>query len=1079
MMELMTEADGRVDLWSTRCFRFNRAEQEEQQKLRNLMRESKTSLGAYLAELGTSKAAGPFTREDLAALQKIVGGKSPNHENARRRLRMMANVIWHANRLYQAGIPSPPLNDREVPNPYAESPTAHKECDAWLQAEKKWIRHLTPNLSGDDHADAVRNVPVALFVLSAALHGGILNVDMVVALVATLQSPNQTFACSQERAYVDLTLAWKGKPSQEQRRWYISAKLRCLITRISENSLRGIAQQGQGSTPEGSRRKLAKAICAELREGLRTHMPSAPRPRSLQQLFGSIHIMLQSELPGCFADYCTREVTSRSLALSSLARIYGEPSLCAATEPGSSDRSLLEGESTDYAEAYAKPLPRRHEAPWIAELRRILAQEDRSQIRRELRRVMATLSSERSQQSLICRFALSLMEGETSYGSHLHPSSVRCCTLTIVRHLLPALEDKDPAVLDATTRETYYLEVLEQAANRSTSPTRMIRTVGWALREFQRFLVATCGATPIDEAAVCSLPGGLLPVDARVVSLEDMYAAVGYAAKEPGLGSARLRHAVQVQMILGFFAGLRRMEGLGLRICDCPGGMLFPIFVRNWKDRRLKTPNAIRWIPMGLFAPKYFVEIVRSWVFSQMAEQDGSATHAKLFSRLSDDMVIPIIHKALRAVTGDDTLHFHVLRHSFGTWTFLRLALTDLEAVPVLFPHLPETMIWLRESHTFRRELYGNATVTNDHAWATADLLGHGSPAVSFRHYIHCLDILLPCLIERHPVLGNTRFRDLVVASGLPENTAYDRLRGLERKISSGKSGEPTRSEESARAPGELCRNGFEPIIVPDREREILIGNQFAQSIFMERLGRVKQIPPAEVPAKHDRSWMELTEACLEGCLERAEQASSVADYLQMPVGTIDGILSRLRRVNAFLGPVATGRTGLHLGSVVLADGTTMHFPVCPRGLAAKEFVHRTGAMVKAALRLDSVRVSRALRLCLEAMQAVPGLVVFTEPNRGRMSDYLWLCKRLGVRRSNIVFELVGGAAGIGKPSAKLPRTWGLSRRDHVRNRPIPPHSHEDSLRLLVRTLHPPKTLNVELAAFRYVLIMAILRFAE
>jgi len=61
-----------------------------------------------------------------------------------------------------------------------------------------------------------------------------------------------------------------------------------------------------------------------------------------------------------------------------------------------------------------------------------------------------------------------------------------------------------------------------------------------------------------------------------------------------------------------------------------------------------------------------------------------------------------------------------------------------------MFPHLPKTTQWLRRSNRFRRALYGNAQVSNNHAWAGGNAHGAFHAQVSFASYCHTLDILLP-----------------------------------------------------------------------------------------------------------------------------------------------------------------------------------------------------------------------------------------------------------------------------------------------------------------------------------------------
>ena len=56
-----------------------------------------------------------------------------------------------------------------------------------------------------------------------------------------------------------------------------------------------------------------------------------------------------------------------------------------------------------------------------------------------------------------------------------------------------------------------------------------------------------------------------------------------------------------------------------------------------------------------------------------------------VIAQLSVQKLIEALHEALRRATGDRTMHYHHLRHSFATWTFLRLMLSDLTKIPIYF----------------------------------------------------------------------------------------------------------------------------------------------------------------------------------------------------------------------------------------------------------------------------------------------------------------------------------------------------------------------------------------------------------
>jgi integrase len=348
-------------------------------------------------------------------------------------------------------------------------------------------------------------------------------------------------------------------------------------------------------------------------------------------------------------------------------------------------------------------------------------------------------------------FARRLIRHGSSSGNTLKPNSAKCCVLTVARRLGSLLEERDPAILAPETLEDLYVRAIDDAAKDSENPRRLQATVAWTMREFHRHLVRDRAAKPLNEADVFRVPRGFLTVDATMVSVEDVYSTLDYLCYEPHPSwSDRNREIARMQTLLGFFAGLRTMEGLGASRRDFPGGAHLPFLVLPSEERSLKTANARRMIPVSIFMEPFndLAEHAGKWV-QQISELNNDDRSSRLFGEASDDVIIPMIGEALRAVTGNDRVRYYTLRHSFASWTLTRLLLSQFPDVPDLFPHLPLTTRWLQDSKQFRSRLYGNDCVDNDHAWAVATLMGHSSPSVSFASYCHTLDILLPQFLQR------------------------------------------------------------------------------------------------------------------------------------------------------------------------------------------------------------------------------------------------------------------------------------------------------------------------------------------
>jgi hypothetical protein len=109
------------------------------------------------------------------------------------------------------------------------------------------------------------------------------------------------------------------------------------------------------------------------------------------------------------------------------------------------------------------------------------------------------------------------------------------------------------------------------------------------------------------------------------------------------------------------------------------------------------------------------------------------------------DTLFRRLHPIMRDVTGDATLRFHHLRHSFASWCFLRLMASDLHGGMSMFRQEEATRQALEHSLSLRQALYGNTRLTRRHVWAVSSLLGHSGPDISLEHYIHFADL---CLAE-------------------------------------------------------------------------------------------------------------------------------------------------------------------------------------------------------------------------------------------------------------------------------------------------------------------------------------------
>jgi len=768
---------------------------------------------------------------------------------------------------------------------YSDLSLAHRSVEAWLKAQALWLTDLRKTAKSEKG----RNVPFELLLFSAVLHGGILNADLAFALYAAVLEPLKHVKHSTTRGYVDLPVAWHGRTDREIRRWYPDDALVCLIARVVECD----------PLPAGAdyldQKKVfcdrsARRLKAELH---RWGVAAELLPHSIVDMFQRIVLVLRSEMPTVMVNYATREIDVRSLLPPSIGQIYGDEgfqsiSLEFLEELGDVDTENTEGYEGNDLEGELEPY-------WLPAIRACLCGADLAGLKA---RFFELNPPDSMVAQRIIGFAKALIAHGSSSNHTLKPNSIKCFVLTVARRLGPQLCEKDPAAVPAETMEDHYVNAIDQAAADSDNPFRLQSTVAWALREFYRYLRREGMAEPLNDMDVFKVPRGFLPVDATIVSIDDIAKALEYLRFEPNpKWSDRNREIARVTVLCGFFAGLRTMEGLGALRKDFPGGPLLPFRVLASDTRGLKTINATRMILMSIFMAPFqdFQKIALAWAQSG-AQSDP---HASLFDGASDDLIICMVNEALRAVTGNDRVRYYNLRHSFACWTITRLLLSDLPYIPDLFPHLPMTSIWLEHSQNFRRSLYGNDRVSNDHAWALSTLLGHSRPTVSLVNYCHTLDILLPEFLRISPVLQSSlSLRERLRLSGVDsESGAYVKLPAR----NGGTRNESATAGVSDELSGQDLSDPLEINLEREQEYAVLYREEertYALTLMQDRHPELLA-PRPKLASQRSLPWLDQTWGILSMASPRQEDFGEFVQYLGLTEEEAASIVDRATNICA------------------------------------------------------------------------------------------------------------------------------------------------------------------------------------
>lgn len=583
---------------------------------------------------------------------------------------------------------------------------------------------------------------VGILFLSAAYFGGLVDIPQLRALtLLELSRVRDIFGVPEAR----LRLSIRGQDDAEQRQWIPDPTTLALLSRCAPDltALRSELIK-KGAMLECIQQALSRA-----------GMPFQMQPGSLTQLLELLRIQVQSFLPQLLVSYIRR---SGFL-----------------THPVKAECWLLIHRHSTQHEIEGRRSKKKHrhrrgeaEGPeWL----RVLCRKIRKRQLSPVENVAPCINLE----DLINNWAAFLLHRRSYYNSELQPKTVANYVRDVGRGLVDMLAVDSIHEVSPDALDELYEQMLE------SQPTPSIkRNLAKALLEFHGFLQKAFSYPPISPYAVLSLGKTTQAVDARIIT-EDQYRqvmhdlAVGPLAQR----SPRLATIAQVMLIFGFRLGLRKNEELKLlrrdlqlpaipseravavrkRHPDLP--LLSPerlhalelplnLHIRPHYNRTLKNRNATRTLPLRVLLEPDELVLIENLALQRDEEEARSAYSDYLFCIpemktlwVSESILLPAIHDALRRVTCDGELHYHHLRHSCATWLTMKLATSAwgvTERVALLFSEHPRTLTWLTDSARLERAFFhSKKSATRKVIHITSAILGHSSPKISLLHYVHCM----------------------------------------------------------------------------------------------------------------------------------------------------------------------------------------------------------------------------------------------------------------------------------------------------------------------------------------------------
>jgi integrase len=455
--------------------------------------------------------------------------------------------------------------------------------------------------------------------------------------------------------------------------------------------------------------------------------------------------------------------------------------------------------------------------------------------------------------------------------------------------LLAMLGDDDVRQLNIHELEDIYAELMSDP-----DPLVPRSALANGIREFHAYLHRHYRKPFItNESEVFGERLSLKPVDASIITFDEYAKAQKLLDKTRG--NKRDIMASKIVLALGFKLGMRRMEIFGLLLSDLQLLSRPTCLVQKNPRRRIKTNSSRRVLPLRAFLDKAELSLLTEWIqtYRTQSASPGEAVEddPHFFLGFTGDpdqfwtkKITAMAIDAMRKVTQDEQLYLHHLRHSFASWTYLRLRAPDFPNIHKHFEECPATVAALRTGRRLRVLLYNrDPGVSRTYAYAVARLLGHSSPMSSFGYYIHTSDLIIGAIAAREAARLPVGIK--LAASGLQKSAAYENLQqSMDRLLAASRTKYMPAGARSSK------------VAAPARSR-----------------GR-----PSLAPAHETSAWMslDLIQQVLVSAITDRDPVNAIASALELDADLINAILER------------AATYGTRIGINISSDGILSEIPL-------------------------------------------------------------------------------------------------------------------------------------------------------
>ena len=338
------------------------------------------------------------------------------------------------------------------------------------------------------------------------------------------------------------------------------------------------------------------------------------------------------------------------------------------------------------------------------------------------------------------------------------PSTVYGMLTTIGRRLEESLMGLDPvAIGEAIVYGELYNTILDQATSR-----QLRRKIGVALYSFHEYLRREHDVIELD-AEVFDLTGSVKSqADARIITEVELN-QVDERLDSSANNDEGLQRSLKAVLHLGFYCGMRRGEVAQLRVGDINGRHELSIFIRPWKNQKLKTRNSIRRSPAAHLLPPETAQILIQLRDERQAA--GAGLDDSLWPRPAtagqwdpQDLVDAVVGM-VQSTVGDTDFRFHHLRHSCAT----RLMLWQWYQVNADFIELPG---WFRSLRAEGKRATRPQLTGRNYLFPISEVMGHGSVEVTIENYIHLMDVMLGLAMRQRVPAITRAFAETILDVG-------------------------------------------------------------------------------------------------------------------------------------------------------------------------------------------------------------------------------------------------------------------------------------------------------------------------